>query len=81
VQAQTPSEQRVAAMAATGMTNRVIAQSLFVTAKTIEVHLSSAYRKLGIGSRTQLSQALARPADNRRNGPSGASSEAAAGSD
>jgi Bacterial regulatory proteins, luxR family len=35
-----------------------IAQSRFVTPKTVEVHLSSAYRKLGIGSRTQLAAAL-----------------------
>ena len=45
-------------MAAEGLTNRDIAQSLFVTPKTVEVHLSSAYRKLGIGSRTQLTAAL-----------------------
>jgi DNA-binding CsgD family transcriptional regulator len=55
----TPSERRVATMAAEGLTNRDIAQSLFVTPKTVEVHLSSAYRKLGIGSRTQLAAALA----------------------
>ena len=54
----TPSERRVATMAARGMTNRDIAQGLFVTPKTVEVHLSSAYRKLGIGSRTQLAAAL-----------------------
>jgi DNA-binding NarL/FixJ family response regulator len=55
----TPSERRVAAMAADGMTNRDIAQSLFVTPKTVEVHLSAVYRKLDIGSRTQLGAALA----------------------
>jgi DNA-binding CsgD family transcriptional regulator len=55
----TPSERRVATLAAEGMTNRDIAQRLFVTPKTVEVHLSSAYRKLGIGSRTQLVTALA----------------------
>jgi DNA-binding NarL/FixJ family response regulator len=54
----TPSERRVATLAAEGMTNRDIAQRLFVTPKTVEVHLSSAYRKLGIGSRTQLAAAL-----------------------
>jgi DNA-binding NarL/FixJ family response regulator len=41
------------------MTNRDIAQSLFVTPKTVEVHLSSVYRKLGIASRAQLEAALA----------------------
>jgi len=54
----TPSERRVASLAAEGMSNRDIAQRLFVTPKTVEVHLSSAYRKLGIGSRTQLAAAL-----------------------
>jgi class 3 adenylate cyclase/DNA-binding CsgD family transcriptional regulator len=59
VDALTPSERRVAAMAAKEMTNRDIAQALFVTPKTIEVHLSSVYRKLGIASRAQLAGALA----------------------
>jgi DNA-binding CsgD family transcriptional regulator/tetratricopeptide (TPR) repeat protein len=57
----TPSERRVAEMAAEGPTNREIAQALFVTPKTVEVHLSSAYRKLGISSRSQLPAALAVP--------------------
>jgi DNA-binding NarL/FixJ family response regulator len=55
----TASEQRVARMAADGMTNREIAQSLFLTEKTIEVHLTSTYRKLEIASRSQLPRALA----------------------
>jgi DNA-binding NarL/FixJ family response regulator len=46
-------------MAAEGPTNKEIAQALFVTPKTVEVHLSSAYRKLGINSRSQLAAALA----------------------
>lgn len=53
--ALTPSEHRVAVLAAAGHTNRVIAQQLFVTPKTVEVHLSSVYRKLGITRRYQLS--------------------------
>jgi DNA-binding CsgD family transcriptional regulator/tetratricopeptide (TPR) repeat protein len=57
----TPSERRVAEMAAEGPTNREIAQALFVTPKTVEVHLSSVYRKLGISSRSQLLAALAEP--------------------
>jgi DNA-binding NarL/FixJ family response regulator len=40
------------------MSNREIAHALFLTEKTIETHLSRAYRKLGIGSRTQLERAL-----------------------
>lgn len=54
----TPSEQRVARMAAEGQTNRDIAQRLFVTPKTVEVHLSHAYGKLAIRSRSELSRAL-----------------------
>jgi DNA-binding CsgD family transcriptional regulator len=59
VDALTPSELRVARMAADGMANRAIAQALFVTVKTIEVHLGSAYRKLGVPSRAALADALA----------------------
>jgi class 3 adenylate cyclase/DNA-binding CsgD family transcriptional regulator len=59
VESLTPSERRVAQMAAEGNTNREIAQALFVTTKTVEVHLSSAYRKLGISSRSQLPKVLA----------------------
>ena len=59
VEALTPSERRVAALAAEGQTNRDIAQALFVTPKTVEVHLSSAYRKLAIRSRHELAAALA----------------------
>ena len=59
VDALTPSERRVADMAAENMTNKDIAQALFVTPKTVEVHLSSVYRKLQIASRAQLLDALA----------------------
>ena len=55
----TASERRVAELAAAGQTNREIAQTLFVTPKTVEVHLSNAYRKLGIRSRQELPSALA----------------------
>jgi DNA-binding CsgD family transcriptional regulator len=54
----TPSERRVVDLAAGGDTNRGIAQALFVTPKTVEVHLSNAYRKLGIRSRRELAGAL-----------------------
>ena len=56
--ALTVSERRVADLATEGRTNKDIAQVLFVTPKTIEVHLSSVYRKLGIRSRRELAQAL-----------------------
>lgn len=55
----TPSERRVADLAAAGHSNNDIAQALFVTPKTVEVHLSNTYRKLGIRSRTALTEALA----------------------
>jgi DNA-binding CsgD family transcriptional regulator len=61
VDSLTPSERRVAQTAAEGLMNREIAQALFVTPKTVEVHLSSVYRKLGISSRSQLPAALAEP--------------------
>ena len=56
--ALTASERRVAELAATGLSNRQIAQSLFVTAKTVEMHLGRAYLKLGIDGRRQLVAAL-----------------------
>ena len=55
----TPSERRVASLAASGAMNRDIAQTLFVTEKTIETHLGHAYAKLGVRSRRELSAALA----------------------
>jgi DNA-binding CsgD family transcriptional regulator len=57
--ALTPSERRVAEMAAVGMTNKEIAQALFVTLRTVEMHLSNAYRKLEIDSRRALAQLFA----------------------
>jgi DNA-binding CsgD family transcriptional regulator len=57
----TPSERRVAELAAEGPTNREIAQALFVTQRTVEVHMTSVFRKLAISSRSQLASALAGP--------------------
>jgi DNA-binding NarL/FixJ family response regulator len=54
----TERELRVATLAAEGQTNRDIAQILYVTPKTVEVHLSNSYRKLGIASRRELPAAL-----------------------
>lgn len=54
----TKQETRVAGMAAQGLTNRQIAESLFLTRRTVELHLSGAYRKLGITGRTDLAEAL-----------------------
>jgi DNA-binding CsgD family transcriptional regulator len=55
----TPSERRVVELAATGGTNREIAQTLFVTEKTVETHLGRAFRKLDVSSRRQLADVLA----------------------
>jgi DNA-binding CsgD family transcriptional regulator len=60
----TPSEQRVAELAADGRSNKEIARTLFVTVHTVEVHLSRAYAKLGVRSRSQLAGRLVGQADD-----------------
>jgi DNA-binding CsgD family transcriptional regulator len=57
-EALTVRESQVAGLAAQGMSNREIAEALFVTVKTVEWHLKHAYRKLGVGSRRELGPAL-----------------------
>jgi DNA-binding CsgD family transcriptional regulator/tetratricopeptide (TPR) repeat protein len=57
----TASERRIAELAGGGASNKEIAQSLFLTVKTVEMHLSSAYRKLDIRSRRDLPAALTGP--------------------
>jgi DNA-binding NarL/FixJ family response regulator len=54
----TATEEMVARLAAAGRTNRVIADELFLSPKTVEANLARAYTKLGISSRAQLSAAL-----------------------
>lgn len=61
VHALTPSELRVARLAAEGRSNREIAQALFITMKTVGDHLGSSYGKLDITSRQQLTAALSLP--------------------
>ncbi|HEV2781506.1 MAG TPA: helix-turn-helix transcriptional regulator [Actinophytocola sp.] len=56
--ALTPTELRVATMAAAGSTNKQIAQAMFLTIKTVESHLSQTYQKLCITGRTDLAAAL-----------------------
>ena len=63
VDALTPSELRVARLAADGRSNREIAGELYVTLKAVEGHLARAYAKLGIGGRGQLPRALGRRKD------------------
>lgn len=55
----TPSEERVARLAASGLTNREVAATLVVSPKTVEAHLGRAYLKLGIRSRAQLGALMA----------------------
>ena len=54
----TPSELRVARLAVDHMTNKEIAQSLFVTTKTVESHLHHVFQKLNVSSRQELEAAL-----------------------
>ena len=74
VESLTPSERRVADMAAEGMTNREIAQALFVTAKTVETHLRHVYQKLSISKRGELNAHLEESAASE-GGAFGSSSE------
>jgi DNA-binding CsgD family transcriptional regulator len=56
----TPTEERVAELAAAGRTNREVAQALFISPKTVEANLTRVYRKLGIHSRAELGGTMAR---------------------
>jgi DNA-binding CsgD family transcriptional regulator len=58
IEALTPSELQVARLAAEGLTNREIAQALFITLKTVERHLNRVYAKLQIPGRPGLAAAL-----------------------
>jgi DNA-binding NarL/FixJ family response regulator len=54
----TPTEQRVAELAAAGLSNKEVAEALFMSVNTVETHLSHAYSKLGVRSRAQLPRNL-----------------------
>jgi DNA-binding CsgD family transcriptional regulator len=58
VGALTPAERRVADIAAGGASNREIARRLYLSPKTVEMHLRSAYRKLDLPGREGLATAL-----------------------
>jgi DNA-binding CsgD family transcriptional regulator len=60
VDSLTTNERRVAALAAEGRSNREIAQTLYVSRKTVEKHLTAAYRKLGVRRRDELRAALSK---------------------
>jgi DNA-binding CsgD family transcriptional regulator len=66
LEALTASERRIAELAADGLTNREIAQTLFVTDRTVEGHLTNVFTKLGVRSRTSLPAALASPTQATR---------------
>jgi DNA-binding CsgD family transcriptional regulator len=55
----TPTEARVAELAARGRTNRQIAEMVFLSPKTVEANLARVYRKLGVRSRAELGRAIA----------------------
>jgi DNA-binding CsgD family transcriptional regulator len=61
LEALTASERRIAELAADGLTNGQIAQTLFVTARTVEGHLTNVFLKLDVKARTELPAALAAP--------------------
>jgi DNA-binding CsgD family transcriptional regulator len=54
----TAAERRAVALAATALTNRQIAEELFLSVRTVEIHLTNAYRKLGVSRRSELAAAL-----------------------
>jgi DNA-binding CsgD family transcriptional regulator len=72
-QGLTATEAEIARLAASGLTNRQIADRAFVTPKTVEANLSRAYAKLGVQSRTQLVRAIA---ELDRTGPPGSANHA-----
>jgi ATP/maltotriose-dependent transcriptional regulator MalT len=55
----TAREEQIAALAASGLTNREVAATLCVSAKTVEANLARAYRKLGIRTRAELGRYMA----------------------
>jgi DNA-binding CsgD family transcriptional regulator len=67
--ALTPTELRVADLAATGLTNKRIGEAMFISAKTVEANLARVYLKLGIRSRAELGKAMAERQADAPSGP------------
>ncbi|MCO1575661.1 helix-turn-helix transcriptional regulator [Crossiella sp. SN42] len=62
----TPREAEIAGLVAKGHSNRAVAALLVVSERTVETHLSRAFQKLGVSSRTALTALLARADDSNR---------------
>jgi DNA-binding NarL/FixJ family response regulator len=69
--ALSPRELRIAMLVAEGATNREVGEQLFLSPKTIEMHLSGAFRKLNVRSRTELATTLARAVAPPQGGATG----------
>ena len=54
----TPTERQIADLVVQGLTNREVADALFVSVKTVEANLSRVYHKTGVGSRRELQRAM-----------------------
>ncbi len=62
----TPTELRVAELAASGLTNREVASAAFMSPKTVQANLTRVYRKLGIRSRAELGARMSRQTEDGR---------------
>jgi DNA-binding CsgD family transcriptional regulator len=54
----TPTQRRIAELVASGHTNREVSEAMFITVKTVEANLSKIYRKVGVGSRRELTREI-----------------------
>jgi DNA-binding CsgD family transcriptional regulator len=70
----TPSEQRVAELAASGLTNRDIGAAVFISPKTVEANLARIYRKLGIHTRAELGRVIGQQTERETHFSSGGNS-------
>ena len=67
----TPSEQRVAELAASGLTNRDVGAAVFISPKTVEANLARIYHKLGIHTRAELGRVIGQQTEETARFPSG----------